>query len=628
MRGRRPRRRAKAPAGLAAATKDQTVLPELEWSWPTRFVFFTGKGGVGKTTIAAAGALALADRGKRVLVVSTDPASNLDDVFAASIGSAPTAVPGADLLWAQNIDPEAAVAGYRERVVAPYRGAVPDEELQALEEQLAGQCTVEIAAFDEFARLLSDPDSTASFDHVFFDTAPTGHTLRLLSLPSAWSGYIETSPAGASCLGPLAGLEAKQEQYEATAVALADPAQTTVVLVARADPRALAEAARAGAELAALAIRNQRLVVNAVLEAPLAGDRVAEDMALRQRQALAAMPPTLADLQAAAVPMIASDLTGLEALRALSRQETRRLRRLQHSRVRPPATCRRSSRWLASSRPSGHGVVLVMGKGGVGKTTIAIEVALGLARLGHPVHLSTTDPAGDPAAIVGPAPPRGVTVSRIDPESRGPQLHPAQARGSPRARSRQARPARGGSALAVHARDRGLHRILAAAQRGARPLRRARHRANRAHAAAARHDRRLPPRRHAHIYARRSPDQDATDASPRSCLHPRADSDAGRGDARAGGCSAPGRPSPCRHRAVRLGRQRDPERQRHARPPPTAPSKPRAAPPAAHPRTARNTRLARPLARTRRRRSWSFFATKPGLTPRGVRSPRPHEPSP
>ena len=155
------------------------------------------------------------------------------------LGRQPTAVPGADLLWAQNIDPEAAVAGYRERVVAPYRGAVPDEELRALEEQLAGQCTVEVAAFDEFARLLSDPASTASFDHVFFDTAPTGHTLRLLSLPSAWSGYIETSPAGASCLGPLAGLEAKQEQYEATAAALADPAQTTVVLVARADPRAL-----------------------------------------------------------------------------------------------------------------------------------------------------------------------------------------------------------------------------------------------------------------------------------------------------------------------------------------------------------------------------------------------------
>ena len=297
------------------------MLPELEWSSPTRFVFFTGKGGVGKTTIAAAGALALADRGKRVLVVSTDPASNLDDVFAASIGSEPTAVPGADLLWAQNIDPEAAVAGYRERVVAPYRGAVPDAELRALEEQLAGQCTVEIAAFDEFARLLSDPDSTGSFDHVFFDTAPTGHTLRLLSLPRAWSGYIETNPAGASCLGPLAGLEAKQEQYKATAVALADPAQTTVVLVARADPRALAEAARAGAELAALAIRNQQLVVNAVLEPPLAGDTVAEDMADRQRQALAAMPPTLADLQAAAVPMVASDLTGLEALRALSRQD-------------------------------------------------------------------------------------------------------------------------------------------------------------------------------------------------------------------------------------------------------------------------------------------------------------------
>ena len=188
-----------------AATKGQTVLPELEWSWPTRFVFFTGTGGVGKTTIAAAGSLALADRGKRVLVVSTDPASNLDDVFAASIGSVPTAVPAADLLWAQNIDPEAAVAGYRERVVAPYRGAVPDEELRALEEQLAGQCTVEIAAFDEFARLLSDPESTASFDHVFFDTAPTGHTLRLLSLPSGVERLHRDEPGGCELPRPARG---------------------------------------------------------------------------------------------------------------------------------------------------------------------------------------------------------------------------------------------------------------------------------------------------------------------------------------------------------------------------------------------------------------------------------------
>ena len=259
--------------------EDQRVLPPLEWSWPTRFVFFTGKGGVGKTTVAAAGALALADQGRRVLVVSTDPASNLDDVFAASIGCDPTPVPGAERLCAQNIDPEAAAGRYRERALAPSRGVVPEQELRALEEQLAGQCTVEVAAFDEFARLVSDAELTAAFDHVFFDTAPTGHTLRLLSLASVWSGYLETSPAGASCLGPLAGLEAKHEEFAATAAVLADPGRTTVVLVARADQGALSEAARAGGELAALGISNQRLVVNAVLAAPLAGDAVAEDLA-------------------------------------------------------------------------------------------------------------------------------------------------------------------------------------------------------------------------------------------------------------------------------------------------------------------------------------------------------------
>jgi arsenite-transporting ATPase len=393
---------------------EQAVLPRLDWTgWSTRFLFFTGKGGVGKTTVAAAGALALADLGRRMLVVSTDPASNLDDVFATTVGSEPVPVPGAERLWAMNIDPEAAAAAYRERVIGPYRDVVPAEELRALEEQLAGQCTVEIAAFDEFSLLLADPELTAPFDHVFFDTAPTGHTLRLLSLPNAWSGYIATSTAGASCLGPLAGLTARREQYETTVAALADPNTTTVVLVSRPDASPLAEAARTGEELAALAITHQQLVVNAVLEEPLEGDPVTADITGRQAQALEGLPAALAQLPTAAVPLVASDLTGLDALRALIRGRADDPSPTLHATPRdelPPLDA-----LVDELAAIGHGAVLVMGKGGVGKTSIAADIALGLARRGHRVHFSTTDPAGDPATIVGSELPESLSVSRIDP---------------------------------------------------------------------------------------------------------------------------------------------------------------------------------------------------------------------
>lgn len=398
---------------VSAAAATPATAP-MDWAgWQTRFVFFTGKGGVGKTTVAAASALALADAGRRVLVVCTDPASNLDDVLGTKVGTQPTAVPGAPGLRAMNISPEAAADEYRERVIGPYRGQVPEAEIRALTEQLAGQCTVEVGAFDEFARLLAEPGLTAPYDHVIFDTAPTGHTLRLLSLPSAWSGYLQTSPQGASCLGPLAGLEAKQEEYAATVRALADPARTTLVLVSRPEHGALREAARAGTELAGLGICNQQLVINAVLEHPLPGDAVAEGIAARQRQAMAQMPARLRETLCAAVPLAASNLTGLQALRDL----------MSGASPQPPMEPNTSSpgqlpgteALVQSIAGDGHGLVMIMGKGGVGKTRIAARIALDLARAGHRVHLSTTDPAGDPAAALGAECPQTLETSRIDP---------------------------------------------------------------------------------------------------------------------------------------------------------------------------------------------------------------------
>jgi arsenite-transporting ATPase len=288
-----------------------------------------------------------------------------------------------------------------------------------MEEQLSGACTVEIAAFNEFTTLLTDPALTAAFDHIVFDTAPTGHTLRLLSLPNAWSGFLETSSSGASCLGPLAGLEQHRAQYAATVQALADAEATTVVLVTRAEPSALREAARAGGELAALGIANQRLVVNGVLTGDTGDDAVATAYADRQRHALANVPSGLRGLPTTQVPLMDGDLTGLEALRAFAAVAEGGAASSTRTPASPPvgapAAAGTLDELVAAIAADGHGVVMTMGKGGVGKTTLAATLALTLARAGRRVHLSTTDPAAHVAAAVGAALPTTLSVSRIDP---------------------------------------------------------------------------------------------------------------------------------------------------------------------------------------------------------------------
>ncbi|HSC04726.1 MAG TPA: TRC40/GET3/ArsA family transport-energizing ATPase, partial [Solirubrobacteraceae bacterium] len=390
-------------------------ITQLDWrDWRTPFVFFTGKGGVGKTTIASAVALVLADAGRRVLLVSTDPASNLADVLGAAVAPEPQPVPGVARLEVMNLDPDTAAFAYRERVIGPYRGVIAEAELAAIEEQLAGECTVEVAAFDQFTQLIVRPELTGRYDHVLFDTAPTGHTLRLMDLPSAWSQYIETSPEGASCLGPSSGLQAQREQYRAAVKRLADPQRTSLVLVSRPDAAALREAARAASELADHGIRNQRLVINGVLAEPLAGDMVAEALAQGQRQALQSLPTELQATPAAWVALVGVDLTGVAALRALVGGE---------SPVAEPATKESAgglplpdlSALVEELDVGGPRAVLVMGKGGVGKTTIAASIAVALARRGNEVHLSTTDPAGRPADMLGADAPEHLTVSRIDP---------------------------------------------------------------------------------------------------------------------------------------------------------------------------------------------------------------------
>ena len=385
---------------------------------PTPALFFTGKGGVGKTSLACATAVTLADAGRRVLLVSTDPASNLSDVLGAPVG--PTAadvatVPG---LRALNVDPEAAASAYRERVVGPMRGVLPDDAVRGIEEGLSGACTTEIAAFDRFASMLAGEGEAVGMDVVVFDTAPTGHTLRLLELPAAWSGFIDENPEGASCLGPSSGLETQRDRYEAAAQALRDPAWTTLVLVARPEPSALAEAARSAAELSALGVANQRLVVNGVFRASDSTAPLAAAIEREADRALADLPDALAALPMEVVALRPHNLVGLDALRDLVADHGEAEAPAEAPSLRPlPAAASDLAAMVDEIEAPGKGLVLVMGKGGVGKTTVAAAVAAELAARGHAVHLTTTDPAAHLSDALGDDVPGQMTVSRIDPEA-------------------------------------------------------------------------------------------------------------------------------------------------------------------------------------------------------------------
>ena len=378
-----------------------------------RFLFFTGKGGVGKTSVACAAAVHLAARGRRVLLVSTDPASNLGQVFGIAIGNHATDIDGVRGLSAWEIDPEQAADAYRERIISPMRGTVSDAEIAEITEGLSGSCTTEIASFDEFTRLLTDESADGRYDHVLFDTAPTGHTIRLLQLPGSWTEFLSTG-GDASCLGPLAGLDKHRATYAAAVDALTDPTRTRLILVARPQPSALTEIERTFTELTAIGITEGFVVINGVLP-EIAGDEpIAEAVRRREAAAMSAIPATLAALPRDVLHLTAGNVVGLDALRAFFDAG--------------PVEATESEGADLSGMPDaplvalvdeierdGHGLVMCMGKGGVGKTTIAAAVALALAERGHAAVLTTTDPAAHLTDTLG-ATVDGLTVTRIDPD--------------------------------------------------------------------------------------------------------------------------------------------------------------------------------------------------------------------
>ncbi|MGM9992904.1 MAG: arsenical pump-driving ATPase [Candidatus Bruticola sp.] len=372
----------------------------------TKYLFFTGKGGVGKTSVACATAVALADQGQRILLISTDPASNLQDVFNIELNNKGTPIPSVPNLIVANLDPIQAAAEYRESVIAPYRGIMPNAVIANMEEQLSGSCTIEIASFNEFANFITDQQVQTSYDHILFDTAPTGHTLRMLQLPSAWSSFISESTHGASCLGQLSGLESKKAVYKDAVKTLSDSRQTTMVLVTRPEESPLNEAQRASNELAELGINNQILIVNGILSE--SDDIVSQKLFAKQQTALTNMTEGLRHLPNYQIPLRAYNITGLDHVRSMLREDRQEVRTEKLNAVQ----IHRLQDIVDSINKNGRKIVFTMGKGGVGKTTVAAALALSLAQRGHNVHLTTTDPAAHLKFVLEQT--DNITTSHID----------------------------------------------------------------------------------------------------------------------------------------------------------------------------------------------------------------------
>ncbi len=374
----------------------------------TKYLFFTGKGGVGKTSTACATAITLADQGKKVLLVSTDPASNLQDVFGIDLDSKGTPIQEVPNLVVANLNPEEAAKAYKESVIAPYKGKLPPSVIQNMEEQLSGSCTVEIAAFNEFSNFITDEKTQAEYDHILFDTAPTGHTLRMLQLPSAWSNFISENTHGASCLGQLSGLESKKEVYKNAVNTLADGKMTTLVLLARAEYSPLKEAERASKELKELGVNNQLLVINGVLELDVENDEVADKLYGKQQGALQNIPKYLKDIETYRIPLRAYNITGIKNIRMLLKENYLETQNYKLNKEELPKV----KDLIEDLYVSQKRVIFAMGKGGVGKTTLAAAIAIGLAAKGVKIHLTTTDPADHLKFIVEEG--HGITVSKID----------------------------------------------------------------------------------------------------------------------------------------------------------------------------------------------------------------------
>ncbi len=279
------------------------------------YVFFSGKGGVGKTSMACIAAVHYADNGRKTLIVTTDPASNLADVFEQPVGPHVVPVAGVPHLWAVEIDPDEAARAYRERSLAPLRGLFDNEMLTVVEEQLSGPCTEEMAAFDRFTDFMEDD----SWDVVVFDTAPTGHTLRLLALPVEWSRHIRDSAAGSgqTCMGPVALIQDSRQKYDDAVARLRDAGRTQFVFVMQPEQTSLEETSRSITELAALGIKTSQIIVNGLIPAAETANPFFRKRRAMQEDCLAQAERSYAGIPIRTMELFDSEIRGVTMFRAV-----------------------------------------------------------------------------------------------------------------------------------------------------------------------------------------------------------------------------------------------------------------------------------------------------------------------
>ncbi|MGM0518580.1 MAG: arsenical pump-driving ATPase [Campylobacterota bacterium] len=383
-----------------------------------KFLFFTGKGGVGKTSMSCAISLALAKEGKKVLLISTDPASNLDEVLQTKLQSTPTKVDGVKNLEAMNINPVVAAYEYKEKMTAPLRGVLPQAAIEQMEEQLSGACTVEIAGFNEFSKYVGDEDISKNYDHIVLDTAPTGHTLRLLKLPSAWNSFIEDNTTGSSCLGAVSELSENKKLYESVVENLKNSAKTLLILVSRAEELSLIEASKASKELGTQGILNQHLIINGVFKTD-DKDSIAKSFEEISNKALKDIDKTIDALPKTKIGFYPNGAVGLEALESIINNKNPK--ELENAKQKLEDALKDILKdtysWdslIDDFQKDSNGLIMTMGKGGVGKTTIASNIALDLAQKGNNVILSTTDPASHLEYIAKTD--ENLTIEKIDPK--------------------------------------------------------------------------------------------------------------------------------------------------------------------------------------------------------------------
>lgn len=387
----------------------------------TKYLFFTGKGGVGKTSLACATAIKLADKGKKVLLISTDPASNLEDVLQTEVSDKIKQHTDLKNLFTININPEASAEEYRDRVIDPLQGIAPPEEIKKIKEGLSGACTTEIASFDEFSRFITGEGDLDTYDLVIFDTAPTGHTIRLLELPAAWDTFLEDNPGGASCIGPSSALKSSKERYRKVVNSLRDATQTTFYLVSRAETSTLKEAAKTSLELIELGMTNQRLLINGVFIPVDQTDAFANKMQQIAEKELSEIPEALKKLETTKYPLLPYNILGLEKLRSLFDTDLqKKIVNDEISSINEISHTLNNLNVLIDELESNNnnGLIMTMGKGGVGKTIVAATIATMLAKRGHKVLLTTTDPAAHIKDFMNQLNelPENLTIERIDPK--------------------------------------------------------------------------------------------------------------------------------------------------------------------------------------------------------------------